>query len=119
MERARCFFISLPGDSFLMPGVSFEQKFGRLGMGVEPEDFFPFRVEKKLDCLSQILQTIISGRALAIGPRHFQTRRPKTPFVWFTLVNDRRELFHAVASHLSPAFSSSLKIGMRGKIEVN
>lgn len=77
-----------------MPGVSCQQKFRRLRLGIEPEGFFTPGVQQQLNGFLEVAKALFLRLALAIRAGNFQTSCPKTAFVGFTLMNDGSEFLH-------------------------
>jgi hypothetical protein len=78
-----------------MPGVSCEQKFRGLRLGIEPENFFAFGLQQEFHSFGEIKKTFRFGFALTVRAGNFKARRPKTAFTGFALMNYGCELFHA------------------------
>ena len=78
-----------------MPGVSCEQKFRGLRLGIEPENFFAFGLQQEFHSLGEIAKAFLLRFALTVRAGNFKARRPKTAFAGFALMDNSCESFHA------------------------
>src|SRR5215211_3754433 len=83
-----------PASAAPVRGASLYCQFDFFRTGIVGDSFCPIQFQQLADSDSQIIQALAPRLTLTISTRNFQTSRPVTAFLRFSVVQNSRELLH-------------------------